>query len=108
MTTTQTIAEQFLAAQGIKFRVVQAKRGPGEWNVTFSRKGGGRLKLDFANLPNSPSLQTVITYADLEHPPVSRSDRRGYEDQVKEYILLSKFFTPAELKQLIRLRDGQA
>jgi hypothetical protein len=103
---SQATAEQFLASQGIKFRVVAAKRGPGEWNVTFSRHGGGRLKLEYYQ-PIAPDLSDVVRLSDLEHPPLSRAQHRGYEAQVKEYILVSKFFTPAELKQLIAYREGQ-
>jgi hypothetical protein len=92
---TQSQAEQFLASQGIKFRVVQSKRGPGEWNVTFSRHGGGRLKLDFEQ-SQEPTLQEVVTDMILAQPPLSdygADGKRFYSiDDRMEYARLRDFF----------------
>jgi hypothetical protein len=104
---SQATAEQFLASQGIKFRVVAAKRGPGEWNVTFSRHGGGRLKLDFYQ-SQAPTPGWAIEQMILIHPDRPGYDSEYYLDDLAEYINVVKFFTPAEIKQLIRLRNGKA
>jgi hypothetical protein len=93
-------AEQFLASQGIKFRVVASKRGPGEWNVTFSRKGGGRLKLDFGQVLK-PDAQQV-----LEDIIVMRPDPTKYPADMTEYVRVHEFFTQQEVKYIIRLQEA--
>ena len=92
--TTQT-AEQFLTTQGIKFRVVaSAERGPGEWNVTFSRKGGGRLKLEFYQ-HDAPSLEQVLAEIVLWEPkPHNYRDRESdYFEDLAEFKHVNRFFT---------------
>jgi hypothetical protein len=97
-----TTAEQFLAQQGIKFRVVQAKRGPGEWNVTFSRKGGGRLKVN-VTANGIPDLLEILHEVWCHEP-----GRGGYmlndpeyaadfKQEILSYKKASQFFTPNEL-----------
>jgi hypothetical protein len=105
MVASQATAEQFLASQGIKFRVVASKRGPGEWNVTFSRKGGGRLKLD-VKAENEPDLLYILhniwfvepfkeMYA-LDEP----EDAADYKHQLLSYNNARRFFTRSELTVL--------
>jgi hypothetical protein len=90
----QATAEQFLSSQGIKFRVVASKRGPGEWNVTFSRHGGGRLKLEYVG--NAPTLQEIVTDMILTQPPLSDYEPNGKRfysiDDRMEYARLRDFF----------------
>jgi hypothetical protein len=104
--TSQATAEQFLAQQGIKFRVVASKRGPGEWNVTFSRKGGGRLKLDFYQA-KEPTLRQVVEFLILAKPnptEYEEDEAQTYVDDCKEYARSVAFFTEHEIQDLLHLQ----
>lgn len=110
MTTTTKLepstAETFLASQGIKFRVVQAKRGPGEWNVTFSRHGGGRLKLDFYQ-HGAPTFLQVADFLILVKPnptQYEKDEAHIYADDLKEYVQTCIFFTDHEIQELLHLQ----
>jgi hypothetical protein len=112
MTTAKpepSTAEQFLASQGIKFRVVPAKRGPGEWNVTFSRKGGGRLKLDYSGHLVRPTLRHVIEFLVIERP--AHEDYQGYANGEADYradlveaAQVKDFFTPSEVQEILHFQ----
>jgi hypothetical protein len=106
---TQSTAEQFLASQGIKFRVVQAKRGPGEWNVTFSRHGGGRLKLEFY-YGERPALAFILGDMIKERPRTydyEVDELKIYEWDCVEFAKVRDFFTAPELQYLISYAGGQ-
>jgi hypothetical protein len=95
-----------LEKQGIKFRVVAAKRGPGEWNVTFSRKGGGRLKLDFYQ-HDAPTLLQVVDFLIMVKPnpaEYTEDEVQSYIDDCKEYVQTCAFFTDHEIQDLLHLQ----